>query len=60
MNQYRFWTQRIKAFLRDESGPTAVEYAIMLAMIIVVSLSTMQALGNTMYQSLWTVVDTLE
>lgn len=60
MNQIRFWTQRIKAFLRDESGPTAVEYAIMLAMIILVSVSTLQALGNTMYQSLWTVVDTLE
>ena len=33
-------------FLRDEDGPTAVEYAVMLALIIVVCLAGVQALTN--------------
>ena len=31
------FTQRVVAFLKKEDGPTAVEYAVMLALIIVVS-----------------------
>jgi pilus assembly protein Flp/PilA len=33
-------------FLRNEDGPTAVEYAIMLAMIIVVCVTAIAALGS--------------
>jgi pilus assembly protein Flp/PilA len=33
-------------FLRDEDGPTAVEYAVMLALIIVVCLTAITALGS--------------
>jgi pilus assembly protein Flp/PilA len=33
-------------FLNDESGPTAVEYAVMLALIIVVCVSAITALGT--------------
>jgi pilus assembly protein Flp/PilA len=33
-------------FLRNEDGPTAVEYAVMLAMIIVVCLTAISALGS--------------
>jgi pilus assembly protein Flp/PilA len=33
-------------FLRDEDGPTAVEYAVMLALIIVVCISAIQMLGS--------------
>ena len=36
----------IVAFLRDESGPTAVEYAVMLAAIIVTALVGIAALGQ--------------
>jgi pilus assembly protein Flp/PilA len=32
----RKFSQALVSFLRDESGPTAVEYAVMLALIIVV------------------------
>jgi len=39
-------------FLRDEDGPTAVEYAVMLALIIVVCLVAIGALGTTA-SSLW-------
>ena len=30
------WSQSLVRFLREEDGPTAVEYAVMLALIIVV------------------------
>jgi len=33
-------------FLRDEEGPTAVEYAVMLALIIVVCIAAITALGT--------------
>jgi pilus assembly protein Flp/PilA len=33
-------------FLRNEDGPTAVEYAVMLALIIVVCLVAITALGT--------------
>ena len=34
------------SFLKDESGPTAVEYAVMLALIIVVCITAITALGS--------------
>lgn len=34
-------------FLKDESGPTAVEYAVMLALILVVLMSAITAVGNS-------------
>jgi pilus assembly protein Flp/PilA len=33
-------------FLKNEDGPTAVEYAVMLALIIVVCISAITALGS--------------
>jgi pilus assembly protein Flp/PilA len=33
-------------FLKKEDGPTAVEYAVMLALIIVVCLAAIGTLGN--------------
>src|SRR5262245_13381409 len=33
------WFARIERFLRAEDGPTAVEYAVMLALIIVVCIA---------------------
>jgi pilus assembly protein Flp/PilA len=33
-------------FLRREEGPTAVEYAVMLALIIVVCITAITALGT--------------
>lgn len=33
-------------FLKDEDGPTAVEYAVMLALIIVVCLTAISVLGG--------------
>ena len=40
------WFARAKVFLRDEDGPTAVEYAVMLALIIVVCITAITTLGT--------------
>ena len=36
----------VKNFLQSEDGPTAVEYAVMLALIVVVCLTAIQAIGT--------------
>jgi pilus assembly protein Flp/PilA len=36
----------VARFLRDEDGPTAVEYAVMLALIIVVCITAISTLGT--------------
>lgn len=38
--------RRILNFLRSEDGPTAVEYAVMLALIIAVCIAAIGAVGN--------------
>ena len=38
--------QRAKTFLKAEDGPTAVEYAVMLALIVIVCLTAIQAIGK--------------
>jgi len=46
-------------FLKSEDGPTAVEYAVMLALIIVVCIGAITTLGgnaNTTFTSVGTVV----
>jgi pilus assembly protein Flp/PilA len=37
---------KLQRFLTEEDGPTAVEYAVMLALIIVVCLTAIQAIGT--------------
>ena len=41
----RFLAEKVRRFLVSEDGPTAVEYAIMLALIIIVCLTAISALG---------------
>lgn len=36
----------IKNFLISEDGPTAVEYAVMLALIVIVCLTAIRAVGT--------------
>jgi pilus assembly protein Flp/PilA len=40
------WRNRLLRFLSDEDGPTAVEYAVMLALIIVVCIGAITTLGK--------------
>jgi pilus assembly protein Flp/PilA len=37
---------KLKTFLQSEDGPTAVEYAVMLALIVIVCLTAIQAIGT--------------
>jgi pilus assembly protein Flp/PilA len=38
--------KKIRTFLRSEDGPTAVEYAVMLALIVVVCLVAITSIGT--------------
>lgn len=42
----RTLVQSVKTFLQSEDGPTAVEYAVMLSMIVMVCIAAIQAVGN--------------
>jgi pilus assembly protein Flp/PilA len=44
--QMRHLRQCVVNFLRNEDGPTAVEYAVMLALIIVVCITAITTLGS--------------
>ena len=45
----------VKDFLNNEDGPTAVEYAVMLALIIVVCLTAIGTLGSNANKTFTTV-----
>jgi pilus assembly protein Flp/PilA len=47
--------QQVARFLRDEDGPTAVEYAVMLALIIVVCIAAITTLGSNANQTFTSV-----
>jgi pilus assembly protein Flp/PilA len=38
--------KKVQRFLVSEDGPTAVEYAVMLALIVIVCLAAIQAIGQ--------------
>jgi pilus assembly protein Flp/PilA len=40
------FAQSVQKFLVSEDGPTAVEYAVMLALIVIVCLTAIQAIGT--------------
>jgi pilus assembly protein Flp/PilA len=42
----RKFSQSLVNFLKNEDGPTAVEYAVMLALIIVVCITAITTLGS--------------
>ena len=48
-------TWKMQRFLVSEDGPTAVEYAVMLALIVIVCLTAIRAVGtnaNTTFQNI--------
>ena len=51
------FVNRVKSFLKSEDGPTATEYAVMLALIIIVALGAITSLGTTV-EAIFTNVDT--
>ena len=48
-------TQAFVNFMKREDGPTAVEYAVMLALIIVVCITAITALGTNANKTFTTV-----
>ena len=51
----RKFAERVVNFLKREDGPTAVEYAVMLALIIVVCITAITALGTNANKTFTTV-----
>ena len=49
----------VKRLFSGEIGATAVEYAIMLALIAAVIIFAVEQVGLAAYQSLWDVVEAL-
>ncbi len=48
---------RAKSLLRSEDGPTTTEYAVMLALIIVLCIAAISGIGNTV-KGIFTDLDT--
>jgi pilus assembly protein Flp/PilA len=52
-------TRSLVEFLKEEDGPTAVEYAVMLALIIVVCLTAISLIGQAANQTFASVGNAL-
>lgn len=53
------FAQSVKKFLVSEDGPTAVEYAVMLALIVIVCLTAIGTIGtnaNTKFEAVGTAL----
>ncbi len=55
----KVFVERAKDFLRSEDGPTATEYAVMLALIIVAAIGSIQLVGEKVSTTFTEVVGTL-
>ena len=55
----RTFSRNLVRFLTAEDGPTAVEYAVMLALIIVVCIGAITTLGKNANSTFTTVANTI-
>lgn len=55
----RKFTEAVVNFMKREDGPTAVEYAVMLALIIVVCIGAITTLGNNANSTFTSVGNTI-
>jgi pilus assembly protein Flp/PilA len=51
---------KLKEFLVSEEGATATEYAVMLALIIIVAIAAITVLGNRVNNTFQNISDKLE
>jgi len=51
---------KVQQFLVSEDGPTAVEYAVMLALIVIVCLGAIRAIGTNASTTFQNVADELQ
>jgi pilus assembly protein Flp/PilA len=52
-------TLKLRRFLVSEDGPTAVEYAVMLALIVIVCLTAISSIGTKASSTFTKVADTM-
>ena len=50
---------KVQRFLVSEDGPTAVEYAVMLALIVIVCLTAIRSIGTNASATFTSVADEL-
>ena len=50
---------KVQRFLKSEDGPTAVEYAVMLALIVIVCLTAIRSIGDNANTTFERVADEL-
>ena len=55
----RQFTEAVVNFVQREDGPTAVEYAVMLALIVVVCITAITALGTNANKTFTSVSNTI-
>jgi pilus assembly protein Flp/PilA len=53
------WVESVRKFIAGEDGPTAVEYAVMLALIIVVCLVAIGQIGTNANTTFTTIANSL-
>ena len=53
------WAKRFVDFLVREDGPTAVEYAVMLALIVIVCLAAIGSIGTNANTTFTTIANSL-
>jgi len=51
--------EKVQRFLVSEDGPTAVEYAVMLALIVIVCLTAITTIGTSASATFQTVSDSI-
>ena len=50
---------KVQRFLVSEDGPTAVEYAVMLALIVIVCLTAIRSIGTNANETFEAVADAM-
>jgi len=55
----KVWANSVRRFLVSEDGPTAVEYAVMLALIVVVCLVAIGQIGTNANTTFTTIANSL-
>jgi pilus assembly protein Flp/PilA len=56
----KLFLNSVRRFVKSEDGPTAVEYAVMLALIVIVCLTAISAIGSRASATFQSVADTLQ
>lgn len=56
MRALDFAARQCRRLVQEESGPTAVEYAVMLALIVLVAAASIRAIGESVY-GIWQVIN---